>query len=266
MDVNDHLPDNKYMQDPSTDNIVSEYTNQIQQSRVIPDSLSKTPLLVRNHILLDIDELAYTQYFDISNDITVPINNNNVYRVPVAKKTIQDVISPLIRSLDKVSSTKPKSKRCNLDTLQKTISYQNMLKVIKHHKLVSQNNIQINNLGQDPMKDMDNFSTMQKRYHDTISIKPTEAVWHYDIAYGVGTVIGSIRYGLLLTGRYNRYTYEFSLSSLKDECVLKAMQTFDGILGHRPKRMIADNDFKLIGGEVADYFELDPDRSYPIFM
>ena len=65
MDVNDHLPDNKYMQDPSTDNIVSEYTNQIQQSIVIPDSLSKTPLLTRNNMLLDTDELAYTQYFDI---------------------------------------------------------------------------------------------------------------------------------------------------------------------------------------------------------
>ena len=210
-------------------------------------------------MLLDTDELAYTQYFDISNDITVPINNNNVYRVPVAKKTIQDVISPRIRSLDKVSSTKPKTKRCNLDTLQKTISYQNMLKVIKHHKLVSQNNIQINNL-QDPMKDMGNFSTMQKRYHNTISIKPTEVVWHYDIAYGVGTVIGSIRYGLLLTGRYNRYTYEFSLSSLKDECVLKVIQHFVSILGHKRKRIIADRDFKLIGSVVADYFESDPDN------
>ena len=40
MYVNDHLPDNKCMQDPSTDNIVSENTNQTQQSTVIPDSLT----------------------------------------------------------------------------------------------------------------------------------------------------------------------------------------------------------------------------------
>ena len=59
-----------------------------------------------------------------------------------------------------------------------------MIIVIKHHKLVSQKSIQINNLGQDPMKDIGSFLTMQKRYHNIISIKPTEEVWHYDIAYG----------------------------------------------------------------------------------
>ena len=30
------------------------------------------------------------------------------------------------------------------------------------------------------------------------------------------------------------------------------------ILGHKPKRMIADRDFKLVGGVVADYLQLDP--------
>ena len=28
MDVDDQIPDNEYMQDPSTDNILSEYNNQ----------------------------------------------------------------------------------------------------------------------------------------------------------------------------------------------------------------------------------------------
>ena len=177
----------------------------------------------RNNILLDIEELVYTQYFNISNDITVPINNNNIHSVPVAEKNIQDLIPPLIRSLDKVSSTKLKIKSFNRETLQKTIGYQNMIKVIKHCKLVSQNNIQINNLGQDPRKDMGNFSTMQQRCHNTISTKPTEEVWYYNLDYGTGTAIGSIRYVLLLIGRHNRYTYAFPLSSLKDECVLKTM-------------------------------------------
>ena len=36
MDVYNQLPDNEYIQDSSADNIVSEYTNQIQQSIVIP--------------------------------------------------------------------------------------------------------------------------------------------------------------------------------------------------------------------------------------
>ena len=78
----------------------------------------------------------------------------------------------------------PKTKSVYLDTLQKTIGYQNMIIVIKQQKLVSQKSIQINNLGQDPMKDIGSFLTMKKRYHNITSIKPTEEVWHYDIAYG----------------------------------------------------------------------------------
>ena len=122
-------------------------------------------MLTRNNILLDTDELAYTQYFDISNDITIPINNNNIDRVPIAEKNIQDMILLLIGSLDKVSPSEPKTNSFDLDTLQ------NMIKVIKHHKLVSQNSIQINNLGQDPMKDVGNFSTMPKRYHNTMKLR-----------------------------------------------------------------------------------------------
>ena len=123
MDFDNQLPDNEYMQDSSADNIVSEYTNQIQQSIVIPDSLSKTPLPTRNNILLDTDKLAYTQYFDISNDITILINNNNIRRVPVTENNILYEISSLIGSRDKVSSTEPKTKSFNLDTLQKIIGY-----------------------------------------------------------------------------------------------------------------------------------------------
>ena len=37
------------------------------------------------------------------------------------------------------------------------------------------------------------------------------------------------------------------------------MQKCVGILGNKLKRMIADRDFKLIGGIVADYLELDSD-------
>ena len=109
------------------------------------------------------------------------------------------------------------------------------------------------------MKDIGSFLIMQKRYHNIISIKPTEEVWHYDIAYGTWTSIKWIRYVLLLTGRHNRYTYEFPLNSLKAERVPKSMQKCVGILGNKLKRMIADRDFKLIGGIVADFLELDSD-------
>ena len=107
---------------------------------------------------------------------------------------------------------------------------------------------------------MGNFSTIQERYHNTILIKSTEEVWHYDIVYSTGTEIRSIRYALIITCRHNIYIYEFPHRSLKDECVLKAMQNFVDILGHKSKRMIVDIDFKVIGGIVADYLELNPNN------
>ena len=81
-------------------------------------------MITRNSILLDTDELVYTQYFDISNDITAPINNNNIHRVPIVENNIQDLIPPVIGSLVKVKSADSKAKSFNLDTLQKTIGYQ----------------------------------------------------------------------------------------------------------------------------------------------
>ena len=64
----------------------------------------------------------------------------------------------------------------------------------------------------------------------------------------------------MVTGRHNCHTYESSLISLKDTEILKAMQLFDTKIGHKPKIMLADRDFKLIGGIVADYLQLDPNN------
>jgi len=72
--------------------------------------------------------------------------------------------------------------------------------------------------------------------------------------------MGGIRYTLVITGRHNRYTYEFGLISLKGTEILKAMQLFVAKIGHKPKRMLADREFKLIGGIVAEYLQLDPDN------
>ena len=82
---------------------MSEHTNQTQQSTFIPDSLSNTPWLTKNSMLFDTDELVYIQYFERSNDIIIPINNNNIHS-PYCRNNIQDLIPPLIGSLGKVSS------------------------------------------------------------------------------------------------------------------------------------------------------------------
>ena len=134
------------------------------------------------------------------------------------------------------------------------------MQFLKHYKTVGLYTVHVNNLGTEPLKDLGMFSTMPKRYHNTTSVPTDEEVWYYGIAYGAGTAKRGIRYALVITGRHNRYTYEFGLTSLKDTEILKAMQPFVAKIGYKPKRMLADRDFKLIEDIVADYQQLDPDN------
>ena len=84
-------------------------------------------------------------------------------------------------------------------------------------------------------------------------------VWHYDIAYSIGTVIGGIKYSLVITGRANRYTFLYPLTDMKDTSILLAMKHFVSQLGRKPRKIYADRDFKLIGGIVSNFLETNDD-------
>ena len=65
-------------------------------------------------------------------------------------------------------------------------------------------------------------------------------MWHYDIAYGIGTTIGGIKYALVITGRENRYTFLYSLTNMKDTSILLAMTHFVAQLGRKPRKIYVD--------------------------
>ena len=60
----------------------------------------------------------------------------------------------------------------------------------------------------------------------------------------------------MIDSRCTRYTYTYGLGDLQDTSNLLVIKKFVSQLGRKPSRMIADRDFKLIGGIVADYLEL----------
>ena len=60
----------------------------------------------------------------------------------------------------------------------------------------------------------------------------------------------------MIVSRCTRYTYTYGLRDLQDTSNLLVIKKFVSQLGRKPSRMIADRDFKLIGGIVADYLEL----------
>ena len=80
---------------------------------------------------------------------------------------------------------------------------------------------------------------------------------YYDIAYGIGTVIGGIKYALMIAGRENRYTFLYSLTDMKNTTILLAMKHFVAQLVRKPRKMYVDRYFKLIGGKVSDFLEIN---------
>eukprot|EP00957_Ditylum_brightwellii_P140591 10710722-Ditylum_brightwellii.AAC.1 len=79
-------------------------------------------------------------------------------------------------------------------------------------------------------------------------------IFHYNIVYGTGTAIGGYCYTLWLVDRKTRLILEYPLKSLQEEEILHAVKLFvRDIGGSLSRKMIADHDFKLIGGTIHDY-------------
>eukprot|EP00957_Ditylum_brightwellii_P197012 15009238-Ditylum_brightwellii.AAC.1 len=103
------------------------------------------------------------------------------------------------------------------------------------------------------------MDTMQKSNQNTNPIaKPSTfgEVVHLDIVYRSGTAIGGYRYALWLVDRATQFVFQYPLKSLKEEELICAIHLFCRDCGGKlPARMIADQDFKLIGGKMAEFLE-----------
>jgi hypothetical protein len=77
-------------------------------------------------------------------------------------------------------------------------------------------------------------------------------VLHMDIVFGPDISVGNIHYGLLFTDRYSRMTFIYPLQNLTFD-IKKQLETFFAHLGCSPRRLIADFDTKLIGGQAREY-------------
>ena len=74
-----------------------------------------------------------------------------------------------------------------------------------------------------------------------------------DIGHGTGSAIGGVRYVLVLIDKKTSHIWEYGLKTVKEQSILAAVKQFVNDLGCKPRRMVADRDFKLIGGAVSQY-------------
>ena len=139
----------------------------------------------------------------------------------------------------------------SFEVLQKCIGFTNIRKVIRHLDEVALPTVKIPNIGQPLSKHKGEVATLPKRP----ALKPSpklpplrEDTIHYDIAHGTGTAIGGVKYVLLFITKEKKHLYEYPLRTLKEQSIRQALQLFINDLGYKPKVMLADRDFKLIGG------------------
>jgi len=203
--------------------------------------------------------LAYTPYHPENLDATLhtpyPIIPNMADRVP-------DDTIPIIRPVDRPSSTEPQMKSYSTELFQKCVGFHNIRKIIAS-KHLAQPTIAFPNLGRDPVRDLGEVATLPKKRRNKHPSDPPALfgdVFHYDIVYGANTAIGGYRHALFLVDVKTRHLFEYPLRDITGASLQHAVSTFTKDIGGKPRRMLADRDFRLIGGEVATFLEAsDPD-------
>ena len=160
---------------------------------------------------------------------------------------------------DCFSSTRPKVVTYYRDVFQKAIGFRNVDKVLAKMKQVSQPTLKINYLVRDPMWDPGEMATMPKQRRNTTLLQRPDLfgdVVQFDIVYGSRTAIGGYRYALWFVDRQSKHIYQYHLTYLASDELLKALRLFRRDMGGcYPDKMIVDRDFNLVGGQVATDLE-----------
>eukprot|EP00957_Ditylum_brightwellii_P166949 12708712-Ditylum_brightwellii.AAC.1 len=145
----------------------------------------------------------------------------------------------------------------SIDTFQKAVGFHNVESVLKHMQTVAQPTLCITDTGKDPVQDPGEMVTLLQSNCNASPIprpKHFGNIFHYNIVYNTGTAIGGYCCTLWLVDRKTCLILEYPLKSLKEEEILRAVKPFVcDIGGSLPRKMIADCDFKLIGGTIHDY-------------
>jgi hypothetical protein len=162
---------------------------------------------------------------------------------------------PLVRSVDKVSSTLPQVISMSEDFIRGCVGFRRIDTLKQNLNLLYQQTIRLDKTPPDAILDPGVFATMRKKPRNTVPVPRSDSfgeVQHTDIIIGPELSIGNVHYGIIFTDRYSRMTYLYPLSNLTTD-IPKQLQAFFAHIGMIPKRLITDFDLKLIGGKARDY-------------
>jgi len=162
---------------------------------------------------------------------------------------------PIIRSVDKVSSSMPNTISMTEDYLRSCVGFRRIDTLKKHLKTLYQPTITMDNTPPDAILDPGYLATLRKKDRNTSPVmRPARFgdVIHLDIVFGPDIAVGNVHYGLICVDRFSRMTYMYPLQNLTSD-IQKQLESFFAHLGMIPKRIISDFDFKLVGGQARRY-------------
>ncbi len=135
---------------------------------------------------------------DINDDLPLDDSTTNLSNQPSSV--------PLIRSLDKVSSSLPATITMTEDYIRSCVGFCGIDLLKKHMSTLYQDTVKIDSLPQDAVLDAGGTATLRKKCRNTSPVPRPLAfgdVFHVDIVFGPEVSIGNIHYGLLFTDRFS---------------------------------------------------------------
>ena len=227
-------------------------TNELQKNMAHSKLLLGTPLDPGESTSMDLVSELSSQYTDKEIPLESPVMNDSLENTNLP---LNQVYSPIIRSVDKPSSSLPRMITFSEDLLRASVGFRRVDSLKQYLPELYQHTIRLDSLPADAVLDEGNFASLRKKNRNTVPIKRPSAfgdVVHMDIVFGPEISVGNIHYGLLFSDRYSRMTYIYPLQNLTSD-IPKQMSAFFAHIGITPKRLLTDFDLKLIGGKARDY-------------
>jgi len=156
--------------------------------------------------------------------------------------------TPLIRPVDKVSSSLPKTMLMTEDFLHACVGFHRADTLRKQFKHLYQDTVRFDQSQPDAILDAGCFASLRKKDRNTVPVPHPQQfgdVFHMDIVFSPEISVGNIHYSLRCVDRYSQMTYLYPLHNLTSD-IQKQLELFFSHLGSIPRRIISDFDMKLL--------------------
>jgi hypothetical protein len=153
------------------------------------------------------------------------------------------------------STSLPTTITMSEDHLQACVGFHRVDTLKKHCKDLYAPSIKMDTLPPNAILDIRHLATMHKKPRSTTPVPRSESfadLMYMDITFGPEISVGNVHYGLLFTDRFSRMTYLYPLQNLTTD-IPKQLKAFFAHLGTVPRHLFSDFDLKLIVGKAQEY-------------